>query len=512
MRKRLALLLAGSMLTGLLGGCAGSSQKAPATGAGTETVAPASGGQETNAGQETKGPQEETKEQAGADPGKVQDADGQKVMDELYAQIADKQIELELWTGPDWKGVYDSSVEGGDYLDFFNFVKSEFEAKYPNIKVNPILIDGSQRAEKLAIAIQSGTLPNMYYESDFALSDYVHEGLMVPLDDIVTEEDRADIPKSVWDSLELGGKTYIFPFSAEVGMMGINVSLFKEAGAESYLPKGDIGVWTPEKFKSALEAVKGLDNCYPFAVFANSQQGDSFTNMLLRMYGGKFVNDQGTEFTINDEKGVKALDLIVEMKNEGLLAPGGETLSHGDVYQMFLNKNLAVVTLNNLTYNNLVAGLKNGSIEEPFEFKWAYYPNEPGETDPYCLSYVKGGAIFNTGDEAETIASKLFVRFFCSEPYTEASKVLIPVRQSKLQELKDGNQDIHIVEASEALGHMVSITGRVPGYVSARSYYFPEIQAVLTGQKTPKEALDQFVKSANEAISKAAKRSVILNP
>ena len=171
-------------------------------------MAPASGGQETNAGQETKGPQEETKEQAGADPGKVQDADGQKVMDELYAQIADKQIELELWTGPDWKGIYDSSVEGGDYLDFFNFVKSEFEAKYPNIKVNPILIDGSQRAEKLAIAIQSGTLPNMYYESDFALSDYVHEGLMVPLDDIVTEEDRADIPKSVWDSLELGGKTY----------------------------------------------------------------------------------------------------------------------------------------------------------------------------------------------------------------------------------------------------------------------------------------------------------------
>ena len=90
--------------------------------------------------------------------------------------------------------------------------------------------------------------------------------------------------------------------------------------------------------------------------------------------------------------------------------------------------------------------------------------------------------------------------------------MLIPVRQSKLQELKDGNQDIHIVEASEALGHMVPITGRVPGYVSARSYYFPEIQAVLTGQKTPKEALDQFVKSANEAISKAAKRSVILNP
>ena len=269
--------------------------------------------------------------------------------------------------------------------------------------------------------------------------------------------------------------------------------------------------WTPEEFKAALEAVKGVENVYPFAVFANSQQGDSFTNMLLRMYGGKFVNDEGNAFTINDEKGVQALQMIVDMKNEGLLAPGGETLSQGDVYQMFLNKNLAVVTLNNLTYNNLVAGLKNGSIEEPFEFQWAYYPNGEG-VDPYCLSYVKGGAIFNTGDEAEIIASKLFIRFFNSEPYTEASKVLIPVRESKLEELKSENQDPHIIEAAEALDHTISITGRVPGYVSSRSYYFPEIQAVLTDQKTPKEALDSFVESANEAISKAAERSVILNP
>lgn len=500
MKKKLAWLVAGSILTGLLGGCAGE-QKVSEASTGTST------GTEV-----TETTVSASSEESIAESEDTERTEEQKVMDELYAQIADKEIELELWTGPDWKGIYDSSVEGGDYLDFFNFVKTEFEAAYPNIKVNPILIDGSQRAEKLAIAIQSGTLPNMYYESDFALSDYAHEGLMVPLDDIVTENDRKDIPKSVWDSLELGGETYIFPFSAEVGMMGINVSLFKEAGAEDYLPEGDIGVWTPEEFKMALEAVKGLENCYPFAVFANSQQGDSFTNMLLRMYGGKFVNEEGTEFSINDEKGVKALELIMEMKEQGLLAPGGETLSHGDVYQMFLNKNLAVVTLNNLTYNNLVAGLKNGSIEEPFEFKWAYYPNESGEMDPYCLSYVKGGAIFNTGNEAETIASKLFVRFFCSEPYTEASKVLIPVRQSKLQELKDGNQDPHIVEAAEALENMISITGRVPGYVSARSYYFPEIQAVLTGQKTPKEALDQFVESANEAISKASKRSVILNP
>lgn len=499
MKKFMSLIIIVCLMTSLFAGCGKTQDKTDTTQGQPQKTTPGAG----NGTQDTqKDDAAVTAEAGGTD----------SIMDALYARIADKDVEIELWTGPDWKGVYDSSVEGADYLDFFNFVKKDFEAKYPNIKVNLSLIDGSQRAEKLSIAIQSDTLPNMYYESDFALSDYVHEGLMVPIDDIISEEDKSDIPQAVWDGLALGGKTYIFPFSAEVGMMGINVSIFEEAGAAEYLPEGDIGVWTPEQFKAALEAVSGIDGVYPFAVFANSQQGDSYTNMLLRMYGGKFVNDEGSAFTINDEKGVKALQLIADLNSEGLLAPGGETLSQGDVYQMFLNKNLAVATMSNLTYNDLVAGLKNGSIEQPFNFKWAYYPNETGAADPYCLSYVKGGAIFDTGNEDEITASKLFVKFFCSAPYTEASKVLIPVRQSRIQELEAAGNDTHVMEAAKALNNMISITGRVPGYVSARSYYFPEMQAILTKQKSAQEALDSFVKAANEAISKAAARSVILNP
>jgi multiple sugar transport system substrate-binding protein len=438
----------------------------------------------------------------------------QSIMDKLYSSIAGKKIEIELWTGPDWKGVYDATVEGGDYLDFLKFVKKDFEAKYPNITVKPVLVEGTQRAEKISIAIQTRTLPDMYYEADFSLSDYVHDGLMVPLDDIVDKEDLADIPEAVWKGQSLGGKAYIFPFSAEIGMIGINVSLFEQAGAVRYLPKpkgtNGVGEWTPEEFRTALKAVSGVKGVYPFAMFANSQQGDSFTNMLLRMFGGKFVNDQGSAFTINDKKGVKALEFILDLKKMGLLAPGSETMTQGDVYNMFLNKTLAVVTLNNLTYLRLVQGLKNGSIPQPFKFMWAFYPNEPGEMNPYCLSYVKGGAIFNNGDPDRIIASKLFIRFFNTAPYTAASKVLIPVRQSRLKEMS--NVDPHLVEAAAALKNNISITGRVPGYVSARSFYFPEIQAALTGQKTAQQALDSFVKAATNAISAAAKRSVILNP
>lgn len=432
------------------------------------------------------------------------------VLDELYAQIADQQVTIEIWTGPDWKGVYDSS-EGGEYTDFLKAVAAGLTEKYPNIKVNVELIDGAVRAEKMSVAIASGTLPNMYYESDFALGDYVHEGIMVPINDIITQSDYDDIPQAVFDGVSYGGNTYIFPFSAEVGMIGINRSLFEKAGALDKLPKADeygIGVWTPDEFAEALRAVSSLEGVYPFGMYASNQSADSFTNMLLRMYGAKFVNDEGNAFTINSEEGVKALQFMLDLKNENLIAPGAETLSFGDVNSMFLNKQVAVIMTNNLNYNNVVAGLKDGSIEAPFDFMWAYFPSA---SDPYCLSYVKGGAIFDTGDPAEIIASKMFIRLMNTEPYLDASKVLIPVRDSKYQQVLASGDAIS-AQAAAALGHVVSITGRVPGYASIRPYFFPELQAALTGEKDAKSALDSFVANADQAVQAAISHSVILNP
>jgi len=434
----------------------------------------------------------------------------QDVLDELYAQLGDEKVTIEIWTGADWKGVYDAS-EGGEYTDFLQAVADGLMEMYPNITVNVELIDGAVRAEKMSVAIASGTMPNMYYESDFALGDYIHEGIMVPINDIITESDYADIPAAVFEGVSYGTDTYIFPFSAEVGMIGINRSLFEQAGATDKLPKTDeygVGVWTPDEFADALRAVKGLEGVSPFAMFASNQSADSFTNMLLRMYGAKFVNDEGNAFTINSEEGVKALQYMLDLRDEGLVAPGAETLSFGDANSMFLNKQVAVIMTNNLNYNNVVEGLKNGSVEKPFDFMWAYYPST---SDPYCLSYVKGGAIFNTGDEKETIASKMFIRLMNMDPYLNASKVLIPVRDSMYQQVLASGDAIS-AQAAAALGHVVSITGRVPGYASIRPYFYPELQAALTGVKDAKTAMDDFVKNADKAVETAIRYSVILNP
>lgn len=448
-----------------------------------------------------------------------QPADSSKTLEGNSQAASGEPVEIEIWTVPDWKGVYSSDEEGADYLDFLNFVAEEFHKENENVTITPVLVDSATRAEKMSIAIQSNELPNMFYESYFALGDYVHEGIMVPLDDIFTEEDLADIPKAIIDGVSVGGHTYIFPFSAVAGMMGINVSLVKQAGAEELLPETDdygVGVWSPEEFRALLEAVAPLtsDGVYPYALYANSQQGDTLTNMMLRMYGGEFVNEEGTAFAINSDAGVKAMEFLAGLVNDKLIAPGGETLSQGDTYEMFLNKTLVVTAIENTTRQDLVVGLENGSISDPFEFMWAYYPSDSDAVEhPFCHVYVKGGAVFDTGDQAEIDASKQFVKFFSSAPYTEASKVLSPVRLSVQDEIAaDPDFDPYMVQITRATANMMDVNNSIPGYISARAYYYPEMQAIITGQKEPKAALDDFVKNANDAVADAISRSTILNP
>ena len=52
----------------------------------------------------------------------------------------------------------------------------------------------------------------------------------------------------------------------------------------------------------------------------------------------------------------------------------------------------------------------------------------------------------------------------------------------------------------------------MPGYLQLRSAFFPEMQAVYAGEKTPQEALDSFVSRGNEILAESVEDSVLINP
>ncbi|MBW9878634.1 extracellular solute-binding protein, partial [Escherichia coli] len=90
--------------------------------------------------------------------------------------------EIEVWLTPQWKGIQDPSEEGADYDSFFKEAAKRYNEKNPDVKVNVQVIPGEQRSDKLSVAIQTKTLPDVFFDSSFALSEYAHMGVLAPLD------------------------------------------------------------------------------------------------------------------------------------------------------------------------------------------------------------------------------------------------------------------------------------------------------------------------------------------
>lgn len=418
----------------------------------------------------------------------------------------DEKVQLEMWLTPQWKGVQDASEENADYDSFFKKAAEEFTKENPNVEIDVQVIPGEERSNKLSVAMQTETLPDMFFDSTFALSEYAHAGILEPIDDIIDEDAKADIPDSIWENVQIDGKTYFYPFNHNPGTLVYNAEMFKEAGLEEYI--GDefaIKTWTPEEYKMILETLKEkLPKISPMGLFAKNNQGDTWNLAYMRIFGNQFFDKNG-QIIVNEKNGVEALDYIKELNDAGLTTPGAETLSSNDVNAMFQNQQVAVSFTNSVLFNGILKDMENGVVDQ-FDVRLA---NIPGEKDPLSFTYVTGGTVFNTGTEAEVEASKEFVKFFSTnEELIKASTNSLPVRGSVS---KEALAELPYLEAyNENDQYIFNFSNNSPGYAELRNAFFPELQAVFTDEKTPKEALDSFTEAGNTIIDRTTKTSQIL--
>jgi multiple sugar transport system substrate-binding protein len=418
-------------------------------------------------------------------------------------------IHITLWTAPDFKGVYDPTATGAAYGDFYKYAAEAFMKAHPNVKIDVENVPGADRDAKFSVAIQSQTQPDIYVGAAFVVYDYAHAGLLTPLNDIVAATDKTDIPQKVWSQATTNGNIYCFPYYTETGHLAINMSLFKDAGVKPAVPLAPTGIikWTPQQFRDTLRAIKGkLAGVYPYNFYCGSTQGDTYNVMLLEMFGGKLLNDNGTKVAINSPEGVRALEFIKSMNDEKLFAPGPESLNVLDAYQLFLNKKVAVSILNNVNYDLIKQGLKDGTVKAPFEIQMAFLPSAG---DPMCYAYPMGSIVFKAGNgsKAETDMAKQFVSFYSHAPYSDAGLSMMPLRKTVAQKLQDPIK-IKIAESAE---FAADFSQRAPGYLKLRASLFPELQACLTGQKTAQQALDSYAAKANAILKDEVANSVLLN-
>lgn len=437
------------------------------------------------AGADNKEPEGETPGETPAET-PVEEPEEEGVLSDYTAE---NPLTIKYWNFPNFTGDADLSKDEYDLA----LIKA-FEEKYPNIKIEYQAIEFTDGPAKLETAIQSRTNPDVVYDAPGRVIDWASKGYLVPLDDMV---DKSTLLEAAVTASSYEDELYLYPQGVAPFMMGFNKTLLEELDLLEMLPLDkDNRSWTVEEYEALLTALKEKKpDMSPAILFAKSQGGDQGPRAFIsNLYGSWITNDEVTEYTINDENGVKAMEWAKKAYDKGLLGQG-IALDGGASIEAF-RSGLAASTI---LYS---PGLyKPDALADKFEPVLVPYPNNSGKPELEYL--VAGPCVFDNEDEDRATAAKLFIDFMINDKdWGMRSLKATGNFSAKVGEtgLYDDPELLFAETMSEFFGPYYNT---IPGFAQMRGAWFPMVQGVLNGDTTPKEGLDAFVEFANNSIEDA---------
>jgi multiple sugar transport system substrate-binding protein len=155
----------------------------------------------------------------------------------------------------------------------------------------------------------AGTLPDVVNVSPDLAYPLAKAGVAMNLEEAAGKY-RGEYLEGAWKSNEMPGMkgVYAFPWYLNTGPMFYNKALFKKAGLDPEKPPKTYG----RLFEDATAMAKKSEG--KIAMLAGTPSIEDFGR-----YGVRLMNDQGTEFTFNEPKGVELLQHYKELYRAGAL-------------------------------------------------------------------------------------------------------------------------------------------------------------------------------------------------
>ena len=151
------------------------------------------------------------------------------------------------------------------------------------------------------------------------------------LSDYGADDLKDDFPSGVMKSATRDGKIYGLPFEVNTGALVYDVKMFEEAG----ITEDDISTW--DGFIESGKKLKEKTGNYMFGInkacTGNANCGDTW--QIITALQNSFYFDTDGNITMNGEAGVKAMELIKEANDAGIIIelPGTSDDSSWQVQQ-----------------------------------------------------------------------------------------------------------------------------------------------------------------------------------
>ncbi len=364
-----------------------------------------------------------------------------------------------------------------------------YTADHPNVTIKTEIIPWSGLDEKVAAAVAAGTEPDIMYTGNVRVPPLAARGVLHELTDQVNAAgDALDFPDAAWPNAgpTVDGKLYALPWEGFPFMLFYNKALFTQAGLDPENP--------PTTWEEWMAAAKAIDELGPdiagYAMHGEAQHlGFLDFPVVLWQAGGEILDETNSKPMFNEAAGVEALQFMVDMSEYAQDGFAGYALN--DARDVFKQGKAGMVI--DGTWS--LTGLPNDYPDLDFGVTQV-----PGHTREATLGGT-GSVIMFESCEHQDVAFDLMQFLTTGDAgATWAEGVGFLPWSASAQAAIPRLSDDPLWAAATSMMPTTRVPPMTPAYAELRPELGQAVLLALLGDKTPEQALNDFVPDAQAII------------
>jgi multiple sugar transport system substrate-binding protein len=393
------------------------------------------------------------------------------------AEASQTPVTINFW--------HNYSAQSAENDTLTNVLIPKFESENPGIKVNAVSHEWAELHDKILVSASSGSLPDVARCDIAWLPEFQKAGVLVSLDEGMPEfkDVSSQLLDSAMSTALVAGHYYALALNTNSKILYYNTEMLKAAGVE--VPK------TMDEWVDAVAKLSGT-NSNGQQVWGWDEPALSGWNIcpFIWSFGGSLTSPDQTVATgyVNSDATVKAVETFASLAQEGKLTG----FNSGDIPMT----------------DGFGTGRYAMLLEGPWkvaELKGAYpdlaYGTAPIPAGDGGSVSVLGGediAMFNTANQD---AAWKFMKFMTGEyAETEMAKCgQIPVNKAALE--SDTVKSASFAPYLEAI-KTAKARPTVAAWSEMDNALTTEMTAVVSGEKTAKQAMDELATTFDALLKK----------
>lgn len=374
---------------------------------------------------------------------------------------------------------------------------AKFEEANPGIDVEIIGYPPNDEGfTKLNTAVQSGQGVDVLRLPSDRLLAFAADGLVAPIDDYLTEADKADYYANVLDRVRVtdDGMAYAWPLWVVPMGMYLNTDVFAERGVE--LPPKD---WNWDQFvETAKQLTFTRDNgeqVYGWAGFVDPGVVNTWGLFMNQAESVRPLIDDNTKFGLDTPEAIAGIQRYADLALvHKVTPPDFGSMADADIKGGFTNKQIAMI----VDATGPAAQFKADGVN------YEIYPIPTVEGGaPITVGAVGLVAVVETDDQARKDAAMDLARYLTSPavqedvPPSDTAPVgfyLAPGARQSVEVAPPLDQFLPFVE-------YMYVTPIIRPWSEFTRLVHPALQNVIFGEQTAEEAMTEIAPDVNELLA-----------